>query len=176
MKAIIGLGNIGNEFDNTYHNVGFYIVDAFVKKNNIVSSPKKLKNSTAIETVFKGEKLVIAKPTTYMNNSGRAVLELMQKYKLKPSDIVVVFDDFDMLVGKVRYREHGSAGTHNGIRDIVACIGTNFKRVKMGIGVENRNRNFDLRYYVTSKISEENLEKINNNLSEAIEKIEQCLC
>ena len=176
MKAIIGLGNIGSEFDNTYHNVGFYVVDAFVKQNNIDAIPKKLKNSTVIETTFKGEKIVIAKPTTYMNNSGRAVLELMQKYRLNPRDIVVVFDDFDMPVGKVRFRECGSAGTHNGMRDIVACIGTEFKRVKVGIGVENRDRNFDLRYYVTSKISKEDLEKINNNLSEAVLKIEQSVC
>lgn len=175
MKGIVGLGNIGKEFENTYHNVGFYVVDFFMQKNNIENKPKKLKNSTVVEANFNGEKVVIAKPTTYMNNSGRAVLELMQKYKLKPEDIVVVFDDFDMPVGKVRFRECGSAGTHNGLRDIVACIGTNFKRVKMGIGVEDRDRNFDLRYYVTSKINNADLEKINNNLGEAIEKIEQCL-
>lgn len=176
MKALIGLGNIGKEFDNTYHNVGFFVIDAFLEKNKIEQKFKKLKNSEIVETTFKGEKLLIVKPTTYMNLSGKAVLEVMQKYKLKTTDLVVVFDDFDLPIGKVRFKQKGSAGTHNGMRDIVSCIGPNFMRVKIGIGVENREANFYLRDYVTSKISKSDLEKINLNINEAIQKIEQCLC
>ena len=175
-KAIIGLGNIGNEFNNTYHNVGFFVVDKLVERWGIEPNYKKIKNSSIIETTFKGNKIIIAKPSTYMNLSGRAVLEIMQKYKIKTNDIVVVFDDFDLPLGKVRYRERGSAGTHNGLRDIVASIGTNFKRVKMGIGVSERKANFNLRNYVTSHLTAEEKEIFLNNVNEAIDKIEQCLC
>ncbi len=175
-KAIIGLGNIGSEFDNTYHNVGFFVVDKLLERWGVASNYKKLKNSSIIETNFKGSKVIVAKPSTYMNLSGKAVLEIMQKYKIKPEDIVVVFDDFDLPLGKVRYRERGSAGTHNGLRDIVSSIGTNFKRVKMGIGVAERSESFNLRDYVTSHFSEAEKQVFLNNVNEAINKIEQCLC
>lgn len=175
-KAIIGLGNIGSEFNNTYHNVGFFVVDKLLERWGVEPNYKKLKNSSIVETTFNGTRVIVAKPSTYMNLSGKAVLELMQKYKLKPEDLVVVFDDFDLPLGKVRYRESGSAGTHNGLRDIVARVGTNFKRVKMGIGVAERTANFNLRDYVTSHFSEEEKQVYLNNVNEAIDKIEQCLC
>ena len=154
-KAIIGLGNVGSEFNNTYHNVGFFVVDKLVEKWGVEPNYKKLKHSSVLEIKFNGTNVVIAKPSTYMNLSGKAVLEIMQKYKVKPEDIIVVFDDFDLPFGKVRYRESGSAGTHNGLRHIVACIGTKFKRVKMGIGVTERKPSFNLRNYVTSHLTDD---------------------
>lgn len=175
MKLLLGLGNIGKEFDNTYHNLGFLVVDSFLNKNQIEPNFKKLKNSLCLQTKFNGIDLIVAKPTTYMNLSGKAVLELMAKFKIKPEDIIVVFDDFDLPLGTVRYRERGTAGTHNGIRSLVDAIGTNFKRVKIGFGVE-RNSNINLRDLVLSKYSETEKNIIEQSVEDAIKKVEQCIC
>ncbi len=173
MKLLVGLGNIGSAYENTYHNLGFYIVDAFLDKNNIPKDFKQLKHSHYLKTTFNKQTLIVAKPTTFMNASGKAVLELMQKFKIKKEDVIIVFDDFDMELGKVRYRESGSAGTHNGMRSIVAAIGEGFKRVKMGFG---REKNVNLLHLVLKKIPAKEQKIIDESLVEAIEKIEQCLC
>ena len=108
----------------------------------------------------------MAKPLTYMNLSGEAIVSLKNKYKIENEDIYIVCDDIDLPVGTFRYREKGSAGTHNGLRNIIQLLGDeNFKRIRIGIG---RDENMDLADYVLSKISKENKEKINNVIDESI--------
>ena len=155
MVIIVGLGNIGSRYSDTYHNVGFNGVDKLAKKLGVVFSKEKYKAMIG-EGMYNGQKIILAKPTTFMNNSGEAVSLLKQKNK--EARIIVVVDDIDLPVGKIRYRESGSAGTHNGLRSITSFIGQDFERVRVGIG---RDESKDLADFVLSKIEDkEKFEKI----------------
>ena len=148
MVIIVGLGNIGSRYSDTYHNVGFNVVDKLAKKLGVVFSKEKYKAMIG-EGVYNGQKILLAKPTTFMNNSGEAVSLLKQKNK--EARIIIVVDDIDLPVGKIRYRESGSAGTHNGLRSITSFIGQDFERVRVGIG---RDESKDLADFVLSKIED----------------------
>lgn len=169
MKCIIGLGNIGNEYENTRHNSGFVAVDSLAEKYNI-HFDKKRKKSIYGEGMINGIKVAVIKPTTYMNLSGEAIIEIMNWYKLDANDILVIYDDIDLKFGEVRYRTKGSAGTHNGMRNIIANIKTEeFSRIRMGI--ENRgNIPIPLIDYVLQKFSKEEMAVIKG---EIIPKIEE---
>ena len=169
MKCIIGLGNIGKEYDNTRHNMGFELVDRIAKKYGI-SIDRKMKKYIYGEGSINGQKVCLVKPTTFMNLSGEAIVELMNWYKIEPENIVVLYDDIDIPFGDVRYRLSGSAGTHNGMRNIIAMIKTeNFARIRAGI--ENRNGvPIPLVDYVLQRMSKEELEKIDNNIVEVVEE------
>lgn len=145
MNIVVGLGNPDDKYKNTYHNIGFDVVDALAKKLGISFDKNKFKALVG-EGTLNGEKLLIAKPQTYMNLSGESVV--MLKNKFKDARILVVVDDIDLPKGNIRYREHGSAGTHNGLRSIVSYIGEDFERIKVGIG---RDITMDLADYVLSK-------------------------
>lgn len=134
MKMIVGLGNIGTEYDETRHNVGFMTVDQMA--HDYQFSAFKHEKAPAVTTtgLINGEKVMLVKPTTYMNESGRAVKPLMDYYDVDLADVVVISDDLDMQVGKVRFKQQGSAGGHNGLKSIIAHVGTQkFARVKVGI-------------------------------------------
>ena len=134
MKLIAGLGNIGQEYQNTRHNVGFMVADRFAADHNI-SFNKTEKDAMIAEYRLNGEKILIIKPTTYMNESGRAVGAFARFYNIAPEDIAVVQDDMDLPVGFIRIRPKGSSGGHNGIKSIQAHLGTDtFCRFKIGIG------------------------------------------
>lgn len=145
MNIIVGLGNPETKYEKTYHNIGFECVDALAKKLGLVFSQKKHKALLA-EGIFEGEKIMLVKPQTYMNLSGECVVLLKEKFK--DARIIVIVDDIDLPKGNIRYREHGSAGTHNGLRSIVSYIGTEFERIKVGVG---RDISLDLADYVLSK-------------------------
>lgn len=148
MIIIVGLGNIGKEYENTYHNIGFMVVDSLAKRLStsfLLSKDKCLQ----AKTFYNGQSLLLVKPTTYMNNSGEAVVLLKKKYK--DARIIVAVDDIDLPAGKIRYRERGSGGTHNGLRSIVSYIGEDFERVKIGIG---RDLSMDLADFVLSRIKD----------------------
>ena len=165
MKLIVGLGNPDKKYFKTYHNTGFNAVDFFVKQQGLSFSTKKCKAE-----ICKGDGFIVAKPQTYMNLSGEAVLELSKKYKIKPEEILIVLDDIDLDLGTYRYRENGSGGTHNGLRNIVQLLKTtNCKRIRIGIG---RDERMDLADYVLSKISKNNQEKINETIERAIDFLE----
>lgn len=149
MKIVVGLGNCEPKYDHTYHNIGFDVVDAIAKRLNISFTKKKCKGLIA-EGRLGREKLLLVKPLTYMNLSGICVKELKQKYK--DARILVVADDIDLPKGNIRYKEHGSGGTHNGLRNIASEIGEDFERVKVGIG---RDIFMDLADYVLSKYDKE---------------------
>ena len=162
MNIIVGLGNPDEKYKNTYHNIGFAVVDKLAEKLGISVSQNKYKALVG-EGMLGGEKLLIVKPQTYMNLSGESVV--MLKNKFKDARILVVVDDIDLPRGNLRYREHGSAGTHNGLRSIVSYIGEDFERVKVGIG---RDISMDLADYVLSKYDAKLFEPI---LNKAVDEI-----
>lgn len=134
MKIIVGLGNPGNEYAKTRHNVGFMLIDALADNLNITLWKDKF-NAQIAEGRIGTEKILLVKPQTYMNNSGEAVGPLMRWYKLEPEDIIVAHDDMDIPAGTVRIRKKGSSGGHNGIKSLIAHLGSeNFARIRLGIG------------------------------------------
>ncbi len=136
MKLVVGLGNPGNDYRDTYHNIGFNAADKLASR---FCAPDfaldKKSNAYLSDPILFGQKTLLCKPNTYMNLSGDAVAQLSRYYKIAPEDILVVYDDIDIAKGVVRAREKGSAGTHNGMRDITAKLGSSeFARVRIGIG------------------------------------------
>ena len=186
IKLIVGLGNPDKKYFDTYHNIGFCFIDKLSAKLDIKVKKKECKSLTGegfiekeeqqidpktgkIQTKITKEKIILAKPQTYMNLSGEAVLELVKKYKFSLDEILIVLDDIDIEAGTYRYRENGSGGTHNGLRNIVQLLKSqDFKRIRIGIGKDER---MDLADYVLSKVSKENKEKINDAMERAIEHL-----
>ena len=164
MKLIVGLGNPEGKYNNTYHNVGFSVVDLFAKNNGLKFSTNKCRAEIA-----KGDGFIIAKPQTYMNLSGDSVYELRKYFKIPLSDILIVLDDIDMPKGKIRFRMEGSAGTHNGLRDIVNKVGIT-PRLRIGI---DRDKNMDLADYVLSHIDEKSKIIMNTSYEKACNLIEK---
>ena len=158
MLAIVGLGNPGEKYEHTRHNVGYDVISIIAAK---LDTPiKKLKfQGTIGETIYKGQKLVLIKPQTYMNLSGLTVQEAMSWYKLEPKDVLILVDDIDLPFGQVRVRAKGGPGTHNGLRHIVQCTGTgDFPRVRVGMGAPPPE--WDLADWVLSKFQTEEERKI----------------
>lgn len=152
---IIGLGNKGLSYKNTYHNMGFDVVSKLAKELGVRFSHTECKAKTAVTNV-NGKRVVLAKPETYMNLSGESVRELMGKYKETADGIIVIYDDIDIAIGTIRARNAGSAGTHNGMRNIVECLNGNtaFKRIRIGTGFDHGN--VPLYDVVLSKVKGEN--------------------
>lgn len=152
---IIGLGNKGLSYKNTYHNMGFDVVSKLAKELCVRFSHTECKAKTAVTNV-NGKRVVLAKPETYMNLSGESVRELMGKYKETADGIIVIYDDIDIAIGTIRARNAGSAGTHNGMRNIVECLNGNtaFKRIRIGTGFDHGN--VPLYNVVLSKVKGEN--------------------
>lgn len=176
MKLIIGLGNPGQGYSNNRHNIGFMCLKHFSKEHKIEFDKKQADARTGRGTVD-GIDVVLAKPQTYMNLSGKSVNRLMYKYKVKPEDIIVVHDDMDLPLGKVRIRMGGSSGGHNGINSIIQEIGTReFVRIKIGIGRpendDNNTRNGkDIVDYVLSSFCSEEKKM----LEPSIEKVSKAI-
>lgn len=164
MRLIVGLGNPEGKYNNTYHNVGFNALDFFANQNNV-----KITKSKCRSLIYVGNDYILAKPQTYMNLSGDAVLELRKYFKIPLENILIILDDIDMPKGKVRLRLSGSAGTHNGLRDIVSKVGET-PRLRIGIG---RDANLDLKDYVLSYIDPESKEILNSSYAKASKIIEQ---
>lgn len=134
MKMIVGLGNIGTRYDGTRHNTGFMVVDQLARDYHLGAFTHLKQEAVAVSGVINGEKVMLVKPTTFMNDSGRAVGPLVDYYDIDLDDLVIVNDDLDMPVGKVRLKTHGASGGHNGLKSIISALGTkNFNRVKVGI-------------------------------------------
>lgn len=132
---IVGLGNPGSKYKETKHNIGFMVLDKIAEKLDIKFTEDKVFKAEVGSHFINSEKVYFVKPTTFMNKSGEAVHALLSYYGLDTTDLLVIYDDLDMEVGKIRFRQKGSAGGHNGIKSIIAHIGTQeFDRVKVGIG------------------------------------------
>jgi len=137
MKVILGLGNPGTRYANTWHNMGFEVIDELAKRFG-VSKFKKECEALTIHLVTDRGKLILVKPQTFMNLSGDCVYLLAKKYKIKLNDFLVIADDIDITRGEVRFRERGSGGTHNGLRNIIDVMGSQeFPRIKVGVGRGN---------------------------------------
>lgn len=134
MKLIVGLGNPGKEYEETRHNIGFKVVDFFAERVGLRID--KLKDQALIgEFAHGGEKVLVVKPQTFMNLSGQAVGSIARWHKISPSDILIIYDDLDLPVGKLRIRPKGSAGGHNGIKSLISHLNTeDFSRVRVGVG------------------------------------------
>ena len=167
MKLIVGLGNIGADYENTYHNIGFDLVDAIQKKHGFPAFRKK-GNAYISRGKINDVEVLLAKPTTFMNLSGVAVKTLKDYYKLDNADICIALDDIDLTQGSVRYRENGSSGTHNGLRSVVMSVGET-PRIRVGIG---RNTSMDLADYVLSHITRTTRAILDKAVADAITKVE----
>ena len=157
---IVGLGNPGDEYAGTRHNTGFMVLDAFAKASNIVFEDKRY--GFVAETSLKGRKVFLLKPTTFMNLSGNSISKVLNFYKIEVKDMLVIHDDLDLAVGAIRFRSHGGAGGHNGLKSIISHVGETFNRCKIGI-----DKTDDAVSHVLSKFSKDELISINN----AIEKV-----
>lgn len=154
MKLIVGLGNPDDKYKNTYHNLGFMAVDQAARVLDVDFSKTKCKALVA-EKKVQGEKVILAKPLTYMNLSGESVRELVNFYKIDLKDVLVIYDDYDLNKGAVRVRESGSSGTHNGMRSIVSLLNrTDFPRVRIGFK-QSSDSQIPLIDYVLSGITEQ---------------------
>ena len=161
MKLIVGLGNPGREYENTRHNIGFLVVDRYIceKKLNIYNWQSKFK-AIYMQCDINGEKVIFLKPQTYMNLSGEAVRAFVNFFKIDISDILVISDDLDLLVGNFKLKANGSSGGHNGLKNIAECLGSNnFKRLKIGISKDNA---IDIKDYVLGKISTKDMSIYDN--------------
>lgn len=138
VKMIVGLGNPGSKYNDTKHNIGFMAVDRIVKNLDVNFTEDKNFKAEIGSDFINGEKIYFIKPNTFMNNSGIAVKALLTYYNISIKDMIIIYDDLDMEVGKIRFRQKGSAGGHNGIKSIIAHLGTQeFDRIKVGIGRPN---------------------------------------
>ena len=154
MKLIVGLGNPDKEYLNTFHNLGFMSVDKTAEMLGVEFKKEKCRALLA-ETKIGTEKIILAKPLTYMNLSGESVRELLSFYKISVDDLLVIYDDYDLKKGTIRIRKEGSAGTHNGMKNIVKEIGSEkFKRVRIGF-MQDGEVKIPLINYVLSGIKKE---------------------
>ncbi len=167
MFIIAGLGNPTSQYEGTRHNIGFDVMDALAEKYNISISEKKHK-ALCGKGVIEGEKVLLVKPQTYMNLSGESIAEILNYYKVDAEeDFLVVFDDISLAPGNIRIRKKGSAGGHNGIKNIIAMTGTqNFKRIKVGVG--EKPKGWDLADYVLGRFPDEDRKKVNDAIEDAI--------
>lgn len=165
MKIIVGLGNPGLKYAGTRHNTGFSAIIAISDKYNIQLNKKECKAVTG-HGFIEGEKVVLAMPQTYMNLSGEAVQALLTFYKCTPEDLIVIYDDVDLDVGRIRIRKKGSAGGHNGIKSIISMIGTEeFDRIKVGVG--HKPEGWDLADHVLSRFPADDLPSVREAVDNA---------
>lgn len=170
MKIIVGLGNPTSEYTGTRHNIGFDALTALSDKTGISVNEKKFKALMGKGTIC-GERVVLLKPQTYMNLSGESVIEAVNFFKVDPSDVCIIYDDINLEPGSIRVRERGSAGGHNGIKNIIAHLGTEeFPRIRIGVG--EKPKEWDLKDYVLGHFSNEDEAKIREALADACQAAE----
>lgn len=170
MYMIAGLGNPTKTYEGTRHNIGFMMIDGIGEKYNIPITTRKHKAFVG-QGFIGGHKVILAKPQTYMNLSGESIREIAGFYKIPAENIIIIYDDISLDSGRIRIREKGSAGGHNGIKSIIAHLGTqNFPRIKVGIG--NKPEGWDLADYVLSKYSKAERACIEEGLGDVIGAVE----
>ncbi len=169
MYIIVGLGNPGKRYEDTRHNIGFKTIDALADKLNIKVNKIKFKGLVG-EGRIAGEKVILLKPHTFMNNSGESVVEILNFYKLKPENLLVVVDDIDIEFAQLKIKKNGSAGTHNGLKSIVNLIGSkDFARFKIGVGKKHPNE--DLASFVLSNFPSRDKKHIEDAVDACSESI-----
>lgn len=172
VDIIVGLGNPGSEYANTRHNAGFWFVDEVARKFGGNFKPEKKFQGEVARSNIHGRQVWLLKPDTYMNLSGQSVLALMQFYKIKLANILVVHDDLDLPVGEVRLKQGGGHGGHNGLRDIISrCGGNGFQRIRLGIG--HPGDKSGVTGHVLKKATSDDQVAIENAISKAISELDQ---
>ena len=174
MFCIVGLGNPEKKYENTRHNIGFDVIDAIAEKYSLAVRERGFRalfGKGAIE----GQRVILLKPQTYMNLSGESVREITDYFKIDPEEeLIVISDDVSLEVGGIRIRKKGSAGGHNGIKNIIEHLGTEkFQRIRMGVG--EKPKEWDLADYVLGRFSGEDREKIGESITEAVKALETML-
>jgi PTH1 family peptidyl-tRNA hydrolase len=171
MFLIAGLGNPGRQYENTRHNMGFDTIDYLVEKHCIPQSGVKF-NAMYGKGMIGGEKVVLMKPLSYMNLSGGPIQEMLHYFKLDPqTQLIVIYDDIDLNPGQIRIRKQGSAGGHNGMKDIIQKLGTqNFVRVKVGVGAKPQG--WDLADYVLGRFADSDRKLVDEAIAHAGDAVE----
>jgi PTH1 family peptidyl-tRNA hydrolase len=167
MKAVVGLGNPGDDYKGTRHNVGFEVVDELAKRWD--AKLKKWK-ATAAAALVKDRDILLAEPTTFMNDSGRAVNAIMSYYKMAPQDVLVVVDEAQLPLGRLRLRPSGSAGGHNGLKSVIEHVGSEFPRLR--IGIDRGHRDWDLSDRVLSRFPPVERPAVDEAIQRAADAIE----
>ena len=171
---IVGLGNPGLEYDGSRHNVGFAAMDALCEDTGAKCGKMKF-DAYIGDTVIGGKRVLLMKPLTYMNNSGQAVGAAARFYKIPPQNILVMFDDISLEPGVIRLRRKGSAGGHNGIKDIIAVLGSeDFPRIKIGVGAKPHPDN-DLKDWVLGKFRGDEKDKVKDALATTVKAVKEIL-
>lgn len=169
MYIVAGLGNPGDLYKYTRHNVGFLAIDKLAEKLGVQVNRLKFKSLIG-ETNIKGEKVILVKPQTYMNNSGEAIRDIVNFYKVDPANLIVIVDDIDIDFASLRIKKKGSAGSHNGLKSVIyQLISDNFPRVKIGIGKKLPQQ--DLADFVLSKFSKDEKEDIEKTIERASDSV-----
>lgn len=158
MHLLVGLGNIGKKYEKTRHNFGFLVLDKIIDDFNLEKAGEKFSSELFLGKI-NDKKIIAIKPQTYMNNSGIAVLEAMQFYKIKPENIIVFHDEIDIDFGKIKTKIGGGSAGHNGLKSIDAYIGNEYWRVRLGVS-RPQNKEFEVADYVLSKFSDEEFMQI----------------
>lgn len=173
IKLLVGLGNPGKKYEKTRHNVGFMAVDEFLRQLRAGGYSEECL-SHLYRVKVDGREVLVAKPQTYMNNSGLAVINLLEEYQISPEEMLVVYDDLDLPLGKMRLRSEGSSGGHHGVESIIREIKTEkFPRLRIGIGrPKDRNKVVD---YVLSPFTEEEMRVLAGVLKRAGECLRRCV-
>ena len=179
MKLIVGLGNPGEKYQNTRHNLGFRVVDKIAEKMEDGRWKMDKKNKAEI---LKLNELLLVKPQTFMNNSGMAVSLLANFYKITPENIIVVHDDLDLPLGKIKIRLGGAAGGHHGVESVIKSLGTDkFIRVRIGIGNihalegEKGRKHFDAEKFVVDEFDSGELTKVKRIIKESVQALQMIL-
>ena len=170
---VVGLGNPDRKYENTRHNAGFITVDTLADKMDIRLDRIKYKSLCNTCTIA-DKKVLLMKPSTYMNNSGQAVVEAMNFFKVPSENVIVIFDDISLDVGKMRIRRKGSDGGHNGIKNIIYLSGSDqFPRIKMGVG--NKPEKWDLADWVLSNFTESERKLLDETAQKACDAVEKII-
>jgi PTH1 family peptidyl-tRNA hydrolase len=170
----VGLGNPGAEYLHTRHNAGFLAIDYICNKYNARVN-KSAHKALVGEATIGGKRVLLVKPQTYMNLSGESVKSALDFYKIKPENLIVIYDDISLDVGRLRVRRDGSAGGHNGIKSIIANIGTQiFPRIKVGVG-QKPHPDYDLASWVLSEFKNEELKALEGTFPTVCEGLEKIL-
>lgn len=169
MKILVGLGNPGARYNHTRHNAGFIVLDSIVGKGDGVWKSSKRNADEASLNLF-GEKCLLLKPTCFMNLSGKSVAAAVKFYKVNPADLIIIYDDIDMVSGKVKTKLGGGHGGHNGVRSIIQELGTNdFVRIKIGVGRPDSScRDADISKWVLDKFCDEELLRIKSHVVDEV--------
>jgi len=168
MKLIVGLGNTGEEYANTRHNVGFMVVDEICKKYKLNTKLEKKLKAAMCVTILNGETVILAKPTTFVNLSGDCVAKIANFYKIQSQDIWVISDDLALDFGTIRVRVGGSSGGHNGLKDIIAKAGEDFARFRVGIKNDMLEK-VPTEKFVLQKFNKEELENLEGVIKKSAE-------